>query len=184
MALDGFLLDWQPCRWPVQVMAQECALCDTLAHCEPARVAMSTENRATARRFVDEFLNQGNDATLDALVADDFICHVGGVASTASEGRVVWVRRAGVLRTAFPDFNITIEDLLDDGDKVVMRYRGQGTHRGPLGAAVPTNKAVAYTGIMILRISNGKIAEEWTEYDSLGLMRQIEGIPGATPSRT
>jgi steroid delta-isomerase-like uncharacterized protein len=145
---------------------------------------MSTANRAIVRRFVDEFINQGNGATLDALVADDFVCYVGGVASTTSEGRDAWVRRAGVLRTAFPDFNITIDDLLEDGDRVVMRYRAQGTHRGPLGAAVPTYKAVAYTGIMILRISNGRIAEEWTEYDSLGLMRQIEAIPSAAASRT
>ena len=138
---------------------------------------MSTENRAIVRRFVDEYVNQKNDATLDALVADDFICHVGGVPSTASEGRQVWVRRSTVLRTAFPDFRITIDDLLVDDDKVVMRYRGQGTHRGPFGAAAPTNNAVTYTGIAILRISNGQIAEEWTEYDSVGLMRQVEAIP-------
>jgi predicted ester cyclase len=94
------------------------------------------------------------------------------------------VRRSTALRTAFPDFHITIDDLLVDDDKVVMRYRGQGTHRGPFGAAAPTNKAVTYTGIAILRLSNGRIAEEWTEYDSLGLMRQIETIPSGEPSRT
>jgi steroid delta-isomerase-like uncharacterized protein len=129
------------------------------------------------RRFIDEYVNQRNDAALDALVADDFVCHVAGVASTASEGRRAWVRRSGVLRTAFPDFRISIQDLFVDGDKVAMRYRNEGTHRGPFGTAAPTNKPVKYTGIVIFRISNGKIAEEWTEYDSLGLMRQIEAIP-------
>jgi steroid delta-isomerase-like uncharacterized protein len=136
-----------------------------------------TENRAIVRRFVDEYVNQRNDAALEALVADDFICCVSGVASTASEGRAVWARRSTSLQTAFPDFRITIDDLLAGDDKVVMRYRGHGTHRGPFGTAAPTNKAVVYTGIMILRISNGKIAEEWTEYDSLGLMQQIGAIP-------
>jgi steroid delta-isomerase-like uncharacterized protein len=122
-------------------------------------------------------VNQKNDATLKALVAADFICHVGGVSSTASEGREAWVRRSRVMRTAFPDFHIAIEDLLVDDDKVVMRYRGQGTHGGPSGPAAPTNKAVTYTGIAIFRISNGKIAEEWTEYDSVGFMRQTGSIP-------
>lgn len=145
---------------------------------------MSTENASIVRRWVDEFVNQKNHATLDALVADNFVCHVGGVASTASEGRQAWVRRSTVLRTAFPDFHITIEDLLVDGDKVVMRYRAQGTHHGPLGAAAPTNKTVMYTGIMILRVSDGKISEEWTEYDSLGLMRQVEAVSTAAASRT
>lgn len=143
---------------------------------------MSSDNRAIVRRFVDEFVNQRNDAILEDLVADDFICHVGGVVSTASEGRGAWVRRSKGLLTAFPDFRISIEDLLVDDDKVVMRYRGQGTHRGPFGAAAPTNKAVTYTGIMILRIGNGRITEEWTEFDSLGLMRQIEAIPGDAAS--
>jgi steroid delta-isomerase-like uncharacterized protein len=152
-------------------------LCDTLADCEPGGDAVSTENSAIVRRFVDEYVNQKNDAALDALVADDFICYVGGVASTASEGRQVWARRSRTLRTAFPDFHITIDELLVDTDKVVMRYRGHGTHRGPFGAAPPTNKDVTYTGIAILRISNGKIAEEWTEYDSIGLMRQVQAIP-------
>jgi steroid delta-isomerase-like uncharacterized protein len=143
-----------------------------------------TDNRDIVRQFVVEVVNQKNDATLETLVADDFMCCVGGIASTASEGRQSAVRRLRLLRTAFPDFRISIDDLLVDGDKVVMRYRGHGTHRGPLGTAAPTNKAVSYSGIAIYRISNRKIAEEWTEYDSLGLMRQIEAIPSDAASTT
>ena len=143
-----------------------------------------TENSNLVRRFVQEFVNQRNDATLETVVANDFMCYVGGVASTASEGLQTAVRRIRVLRTAFPDYRISIDDLLVDGDKVVMRYRGHGTHRGPLGTVAPTNKAVTYTGIAIYRISNGKITEEWTEYDSLGLMQQIGAIPGADASTT
>jgi steroid delta-isomerase-like uncharacterized protein len=143
-----------------------------------------TENSDIVRRFVDEVVNQRNDAALETLVADDYVCCVGGTASTASEGRQTAVQRLRALRTAFPDFRISIEDLIVDGDQVVMRYRAHGTHRGPLGTAAPTNKAVMYTGIAIYRIRNGKVAEEWTEYDSLGLMRQIEAIPDGKASAT
>jgi predicted ester cyclase len=79
---------------------------------------------------------------------------------------------------------VTIEDLLAVDDKVVMRYRGQGTHRGPFRGAAPTNQAVAYTGIMILRVGDGKLAEEWTEWDALGLMRQIGAIADAGAAST
>lgn len=135
------------------------------------------EGIAIVRRFV-ELLNEGDEAGLEALLADDFVCHVAGGLAAGASGPEVWRRRARALRTAFPDYRIAIEDLFSDGDKVVMRYRGQGTHQGPLFGAGPTNSPVAYTGIMVVRISDGKLAEEWTEYDQLGLMRQIGALPG------
>lgn len=144
---------------------------------------MPMEGIAIVRRFVD-LLNAGDEAGLQALVADDFVCHVAGGLAAGAHGPEIWRRRAGALRTAFPDYRITIEDLLADGDKVVMRYRGQGTHRGPLFGAGPTNSRVEYTGIMVVRISEGKLAEEWTEYDQFGLMRQIGALPGPAPGGT
>jgi steroid delta-isomerase-like uncharacterized protein len=144
---------------------------------------MSVEGIAIVRRFV-EALNKGDEAGLESLVADDFVCHVAGGLAAGAKGPEVWRRRAGALRAAFPDYRITIEDLLADGDQVVMRYRGQGTHRGPLFGANPTNSPVTYTGIMVVRIREGKLVEEWTEYDQLGLMRQIGALPGSASARS
>ena len=146
------------------------------------RCAVSREGIAIVRRFV-EFLNEGNEAALEALVANDYVCHVAGGLAAGAEGPEVWRRRAGALRTAFPDYHITIEELLADADKVVMRYRGQGTHCGPLFGARPTNAVVTYTGIAIFRISGGKLAEEWTEYDQLGTDAADRGAAGHRDSR-
>ena len=137
---------------------------------------MSEEGIATMRCFVD-LVNEGNVAALAALVDDDYVCHVAGGLPGDAKGPEARRRRAGALRAAFPDVRITIEDLLSDADKVILRYRGQGTHLGTLFGAGPTNRSVVYTGIMIVRIREGKIAEEWTEYDQLGLMRQIGALP-------
>jgi steroid delta-isomerase-like uncharacterized protein len=137
---------------------------------------MSKGDIAIVRRFV-KLLNEGDVEALAGLVADDCVCHVAGGLAADTRGPEIWRRRAGTLRTAFPDYRITVEDLLTDFDKVVIRYRGQGTHRGPLFGGAPTGAPVAYTGIMIVRISDGKIAEEWTEYDQVGLMQQIGALP-------
>ena len=134
------------------------------------------------QRFVSEFLNGRDADALDALMAADFVCHVAGVSSEPSEGRGAWRRRAAALRTAFPDFHLGIEDLIAERDRVVLRYRGSGTHLGPFGGSAPTRRAVTYTGIMVFRLHGGKLAEEWTEYDGVGLLRQVGALPSPAKS--
>lgn len=72
---------------------------------------------------------------------------------------------------------ITVEDLLAEGDKVVDRWTARGTHPGELIGIPPTGKEVTITGMDILRISNGKIAEIWHQEDMLGMMQQLGVIP-------
>lgn len=135
------------------------------------------ENKAIVRRFVEDFLNGGDLAVLEELVTPDYTSHVGGLTAAAPPGPEEWKRRSGALRTAFPDLHATIEDLLAVDDKVVLRYRVRGTHRGAFWGSAPTGKEVTYTGIMIMRLRDGKLAEEWTEADLLGLTRQIHPSP-------
>jgi predicted ester cyclase len=106
-------------------------------------------------------------------------CHVGGfpagIAVPADpEG---WKQRATLLRTGFLGLHLTIEGLLAAANKVVVRYRVRGTHRGSFWGFAPTGKGMGYTGIMILRLRHGQLAEEWTEADLLGLTRQIGASP-------
>jgi predicted ester cyclase len=144
-------------------------------------------NEAVVRRFVDEFLIAGDSSVLGELVAPEFTFHVAGIAGLAPDltpGREAWLRRRATLHAAFPDLRVTIEDLMTAADKVVVRYRGQGTHTGFLAGIGPTQKAVSYTGIMILRCQEGRIIEEWSEADLLGLLSQVGAISmvGATRS--
>jgi steroid delta-isomerase-like uncharacterized protein len=83
----------------------------------------------------------------------------------------------GVYRAAFPDLHLTIEDLIAEGDKVVVRFTARGTHQGDLMGVAPTGKEVTVTGISIVRIAEGKIVEEWENFDALGMMQQIGAVP-------
>jgi steroid delta-isomerase-like uncharacterized protein len=74
---------------------------------------------------------------------------------------------------AFPDINVTVEDVIAEGDKAVTRWTIRGTHRGELMGIAPTDKHIELKGITIHRIEGGKIVEEWERYDNLGMMQQL-----------
>jgi steroid delta-isomerase-like uncharacterized protein len=82
------------------------------------------------------------------------------------------------LRTAFPDIHFAADDILADGDKVVLRWTCTGTHRGPFLGIPPTGKHVNFIGINIYRLRDGKIVERWAVEDWGSVFRQL----GATPA--
>jgi predicted ester cyclase len=121
------------------------------------------ENMALVRRGYEEGLNQGNVAVIDELVTP-----------TDFAGRI----KKGItsIRTAFPDWHLTIEDLLADDDRVVVRWNAKGTHRGEYRGIAPTGRQVTNNGITIWRIAEGKIVERWASGDGLGLLQQLGAI--------
>jgi steroid delta-isomerase-like uncharacterized protein len=140
---------------------------------------MSTEeNRALVRRLIEEVWNQGNLAIFDELYAPDFIFHDPGLPQVRTrEEDKQWI--AGILK-AFPDFQITIDDLIAEGDQVVVRLTGRGTNIGDLGTPAPhpaTGKHVTITGNVIVRVANGQFVEIWHQVDWLGLFQQLGLIP-------
>ncbi len=80
-------------------------------------------------------------------------------------------------RNAFPDMQFTIEDVIAEGDEVVVRWTFRGTHQGELMGTPPINNQVTVTGMSIERVSGDKIVETWDNYDALGLMQQLGVIP-------
>ena len=80
------------------------------------------------------------------------------------------------IHSAFPDAQVTIEDQVAEGDKVVSRYTVSGTHQGEIMGAAPTGRLVTHTGHQTDRISGGKIVESWTDWDALGLLQEIGAI--------
>jgi predicted ester cyclase len=81
------------------------------------------------------------------------------------------------LLPAFPDLNITIEDQIAEGDKVVTRWVGRGTQQGELQGIPPTGKQATTSGIAIDRIVSGKLVETWDQFDALGMMQQLGVVP-------
>ncbi len=79
--------------------------------------------------------------------------------------------------TAFPDFRVTVQDQISEGDKVVTRYVVTGTHRGEFMGFAPTGKQITLTGLCLDRIVKEKIVEEWDEWDALSMMRQLGMAP-------
>jgi steroid delta-isomerase-like uncharacterized protein len=81
--------------------------------------------------------------------------------------------RALLLNSSLYDATLLVDFVLESGDKVVVRWRGRGVHKGDLLGVTPTGNAVEVSGISILRFEAGQIVEEWTEFDGLGLARQL-----------
>jgi len=138
----------------------------------PAEAARSAEaNKALVRRVYEEGLNRGNLAVLDELLGEDLVDH--SLFPGRETGRESFKRRFTLVRTAFPDATMTVEDAMADGDKVICRWTLRGTHAGPFGSVPPTGRSVVVTGINITRIAGGKIVEHWANFDHLGLLQQL-----------
>ena len=133
------------------------------------------ENKALARRSVEEIWGKGNLDTVDVLYADDFVWHWAppGVASNR-EGYKQFVTASFA---AFSDVRCPVEDILAEGDKVVVRWIWRATHKGEYMGIAPAGKQVKLTGITISRVVDGKAVEEWGEMDMLGMMQQLGAVP-------
>jgi steroid delta-isomerase-like uncharacterized protein len=138
---------------------------------------MSEENKALVRRyFFEEIWVKGNLDLIDELLTTDFVRH----GPTATEGEVRgqegFESLVSMYRNALPDLRVPIEDQIAEGDRVVTRWTARGTHQGELMGNAPTGNQATVTGILVDRISGGKIEEEWADYDTLHLMQQIGGV--------
>jgi len=139
---------------------------------------MSTaEHKAIPRRFFDEVGNKGNVEAIDALVSPDFINH--SLRTGLSSDRDGFKRTWATFRAVFPDFHVTVDDAIAEGEKVVVRLTNRGTHHGEFLGISPTHREVTFTSIVIFRIGDGKIAERWGVLDMHGILQQL----GATPAR-
>jgi steroid delta-isomerase-like uncharacterized protein len=135
-------------------------------------------NKAVVRRQTEELWNQGNLNVIDEIYATDYVRHdpeSSGISNSEGLKQLITA-----YRTAFPDIHFTNDDLVAEGDLVVGRWTSTGTQTGDLmmDPMIPaTGVQGTSTGISIYRIANGKIVEEWAEWDFLGMMEQLGVIP-------
>ncbi|HKV39471.1 MAG TPA: ester cyclase [Blastocatellia bacterium] len=121
------------------------------------------------RRVFEEVYSQEKLSVVDELYAPDFVDDSPG----GGKGPELIKEAVAMFHRAAPDFHVDIEDAFAAGDKVTLRYTGRGTQTGELMGIPPTGKRLDVRGITIFQIVDGKIKTEWTEYDRLGLMRQL-----------
>ncbi len=133
--------------------------------------------KALERRWCEEW-NKGKAAAMtviDELHAPDYVWHP----STGEDTRDLkdYKQDNSKFFNAFPDAHLTIDDMVAEGDKVVIRWTLTGTHKGEYMGIPPTNKKVKVWGISIDRVAGGKFVETWERIDDLGFMQQLGLVP-------
>ena len=132
------------------------------------------ENKDLARRSW-ESLSERNPDLIEEFYPPDLVWHEPDQDIRGYEEARQFV---STFFDAFPDINITVEDVIAEGDQAVTRYTIRGTHRGETEEfGPPTGRQMELEGITIHRIEGGKIVEEWERYDNLSVMQQLGLVP-------
>ena len=137
---------------------------------------MSSENKQIVRKLFNELFNKGKLAVADEIIAPNHVNHDPATPNFGKgpEGEKQIVT---LYRNAFPDLQFKIDHIIDADDFVTTRYTSTGTHKGELRGIAPTSKTIRVEGVVIHRISRGRIAESWVIWDALGLMEQLGVVP-------
>ena len=129
-------------------------------------------NKAVVRRFVDEFVNGGDEALADELFTEGYVRHEPG-APVGSQGVTEFVEMLRAFRSAFPDVELVVEELVAEGDVVAFRGVERGTHEGEFLGFDPTGETFEMTGMAMHRLEDGRIAETWATWDRVTMYRQL-----------
>lgn len=144
----------------------------SVVHAENAQ-----QNKRLVQRLYNEVFVKWNLDVVDELVAPEFIGHE--MPPGIPPGPQGFRQFYGVLRAAFPDLQLAVEDMIAEGDRVVVRWRSRATHKGVFRGIPPTGRDASLTGIAIYRLSKGKVVERWVEVDMLGLTERLRASAAA-----
>ncbi len=130
------------------------------------------------RRWFEEVWNQGRGEVIDELAAPNIVAH--GLVD--SKGQPITSRDAFKefwqnFRDAFPDINVTVEDVISEGDKAMARCTVRATHGGHGLGVPPTQKPILFSGVAIARIKEGQFFEVWNYFDFISLYQQLGMLP-------
>ena len=129
------------------------------------------QNTSVVRRYIEEVWDKNNPAAIDEFLAPHYRRYISPTgASITREGQK---QRLAAFRTTFPDIQLTIEDRLNEGDRVAFRSTIRGTHQGMFLDIAPTGRSVIVSLIDVVRIEQGQIIEHWGGPDIFDLLRQL-----------
>jgi steroid delta-isomerase-like uncharacterized protein len=118
------------------------------------------------------FWSDAPDETLAAQVTPDFVDHAMPAGTPPGPGPMLAWRKA--MRAAFPDMQVTVADAVAEGDRVAVRAIWRGTHQGPFQGLAATGRIVAFEGMVLWRLKNGRLAERWAVIDLAAVLRQLQ----------
>ena len=137
---------------------------------------MSAEdNKAAVQHMAEEAFNKGNLEVLDELVAQDVVDH--DPAPGQPPGREGMKQFVTELRTAFPDLQLAIENVVAEGEYVAFNYTINGTHQGEFMGVEATGNQVSVKAMEMVRIAGGQMVDRWGNTDQLGLLDQLGALP-------
>lgn len=128
-------------------------------------------NRATVRRYYEELWNRWNFDLADEILAPEI--RFRGSLGTEVRGIEEFAAYMRTVQTVFPDFHNRIDELIVERDLASARLTYEGTHRGTIFGAPPTDRRISYAGAAFFRFSGGRIAEGWVLGDLHGLQKQL-----------
>jgi steroid delta-isomerase-like uncharacterized protein len=134
----------------------------------------ATINKEVIHRLYKEVLAEWNMSLIDELVAPQFISHdwPEGSPSGPEPFRNFY---SNIIRSVLPDARYEVDDLVAEGDRVVVRWRLSGTHMGEFQNIPPTGRVITLKGIAIYRLEDGKLVERWVVTDLHGLLEELKG---------
>ncbi len=135
---------------------------------------MSEANKQLIRHWFEEVWNKGRADAIDEMLAEDGIVH--GLADPAGQpvtGMAHFKSFHATFREAFPDIVVKVEDTIAEGDKVAARCSVQGKHSGDSLGFKASQAPVEFTGMVILRVKDGKIVEAWNNFDFMRMYQQV-----------
>jgi steroid delta-isomerase-like uncharacterized protein len=136
---------------------------------------MSEQNKTLARRWFEDLFSRGNLDAANEILSAEFVDHLTHEDERGLEELKHYV---GIYRNAFPDIQDIVEDIVAEGDKVVVRWMSSGTHQGEFMGVAPTGRHVTFTGMRLFRIADNKIVESWVNIDERGLQEQLGAVSG------
>jgi predicted ester cyclase len=139
------------------------------------------DNKTVVRRFYTEVISSGDLSRVEDFIGSKYLDHN---AEQAGRGPSVVRAHVKAVRQTFPDFHLQIDDIIAEGDTVVTRVSGHGTHKGEWMGIRPTGAVVRVKGINIDRIADERIIEHWGEADTIGMLRQMGINPFGSRERS
>jgi len=140
---------------------------------------MFEQNKAIFRAIPEKLVNTGNLDTADQYFAQDFVDHT--TPAGLPNGLAGFKAYVTMLRGAFPDLHLTVEDVVAEGETVVVRATARGSMKGDFLGRKATGKTATWTEIHIGRLAAGKVVEHWATIDQLGMLQQLGLV--ATPEQ-
>lgn len=137
---------------------------------------MAHDLKALSRQWFEEVWNKRRLSAVPEMAHADAVAY-----GLAPDGKAVNLSSFQPFHKrfidTFPDFHITVDDVIQEGDKTAVRLTATGTHTGNAMGVPPTGKPIRMTGIIMIRWKDGKIIEGWNEFDAWGMMQQLSAPP-------